>query len=168
MECWRRLAAECRGVQRGPMHRLVAAQLAKATRSGEVDHGLLCELMSTCYEEMERDRKRVDRANIRRIWLSPSSRPSHTSVSKRSADACCASINARPRCSRSSTATCCASTPMSAAPSSWMSPTVKRRLQTYWPRLSSRSKGISIRRAVGCPDRRHSACGESTLVRGYC
>ena len=46
------------------MHRLVAAQLAKATRSGEVDHGLLCELMSTCYEEMERDRKRVDRANM--------------------------------------------------------------------------------------------------------
>jgi len=45
------------------LHRLVAAQLAKATRSGEVDHGLLCELMSTCYEEMERDRKRVDRAS---------------------------------------------------------------------------------------------------------
>jgi PAS domain S-box-containing protein len=45
-------------------HRLVAAQLAKATRpSGEVDHTLLCELMSTCYEEMERDRKRVDRGN---------------------------------------------------------------------------------------------------------
>jgi len=28
-----------------------------------VDPGLLCELMSTCYEELERDRKRVDRAN---------------------------------------------------------------------------------------------------------
>jgi signal transduction histidine kinase len=46
------------------LHRLVTTQLAKATRtSGEVDHVLLCELMSTCYEEMERDRKRVDRAN---------------------------------------------------------------------------------------------------------
>jgi signal transduction histidine kinase len=46
------------------LHTLVTAQLAKATRpSGEVDHALLCELMSTCYEEMERDRKRVDRAN---------------------------------------------------------------------------------------------------------
>jgi PAS domain S-box-containing protein len=45
-------------------HRLVATQLAKATRpSGDVDHKLLCELMSTCYEELERDRKRVDRAN---------------------------------------------------------------------------------------------------------
>jgi signal transduction histidine kinase len=46
------------------LHRLVSIQLAKATRpSGEVDYALLCELMSTCYEEMERDRKRVDRAN---------------------------------------------------------------------------------------------------------
>ncbi len=46
------------------LHRLVVAQLAKATRpSGEVDCARLCELMSTCYEEMERDRKRVDRAN---------------------------------------------------------------------------------------------------------
>jgi PAS domain S-box-containing protein len=46
------------------LHTLVTTQLAKATRpSGEVDHALLCELMSTCYEEMERDRKRVDRAN---------------------------------------------------------------------------------------------------------
>jgi len=46
------------------LHRLVVAQLAKATRpSGEVDCVKLCELMSTCYEEMERDRKRVDRAN---------------------------------------------------------------------------------------------------------
>ena len=46
------------------LHRLVSAQLAKATRpSGEVDQALLCELMSTCYEEMERDRKRVDRGN---------------------------------------------------------------------------------------------------------
>jgi len=46
------------------LHRLVAAQLSKATLpSGDVDHTLLCELMSTCYEEMERDRKRVDRAN---------------------------------------------------------------------------------------------------------
>jgi signal transduction histidine kinase len=46
------------------LHRLVTTQLAKATRpSGEVDHALLCELMSTCYEELERDRKRVDRAN---------------------------------------------------------------------------------------------------------
>jgi len=46
------------------LHRLVSAQLAKATRAGEVDHVLLCQLMSTCYEEMERDRKRVDRANM--------------------------------------------------------------------------------------------------------
>jgi PAS domain S-box-containing protein len=46
------------------LHTLVTTQLAKATRpSGEVDHALLCTLMSTCYEEMERDRKRVDRAN---------------------------------------------------------------------------------------------------------
>lgn len=46
------------------LHRLVSVQLSKATRpSGEVDHSLLCELMSNCYEEMERDRKRVDRAN---------------------------------------------------------------------------------------------------------
>jgi PAS domain S-box-containing protein len=46
------------------LHRLVTTQLSKATRpSGEVDHALLAELMSTCYEEMERDRKRVDRAN---------------------------------------------------------------------------------------------------------
>jgi signal transduction histidine kinase len=46
------------------LHRLVTAQLAKATRaSGEVDYARLCELMSCCYEEMERDRKRVDRAN---------------------------------------------------------------------------------------------------------
>jgi signal transduction histidine kinase len=46
------------------LHRLVTKQLAKATRpSGDVDPVLLCELMSTCYEEMERDRKRVDRAN---------------------------------------------------------------------------------------------------------
>ena len=46
------------------LHRLVSTQLAKATRpSGEVDSALLCELMSTCYEEMELDRKRVDRAN---------------------------------------------------------------------------------------------------------
>jgi PAS domain S-box-containing protein len=46
------------------LHTLVTTQLAKATRpSGEVDHALLCTQMSTCYEEMERDRKRVDRAN---------------------------------------------------------------------------------------------------------
>jgi signal transduction histidine kinase len=46
------------------LHRLVDTQLAKATQpADEVDHALLCELMSTCYEEMERDRKRVDRAN---------------------------------------------------------------------------------------------------------
>jgi len=46
------------------LHNLVAAQLAKATQpSGEVDPAVLCELMSTCYEEMERDRKRIDRAN---------------------------------------------------------------------------------------------------------
>lgn len=46
------------------LHRVVAAQLAKATRaSGEVDYERLCELMSCCYEEMERNRKRVDRAN---------------------------------------------------------------------------------------------------------
>ena len=46
------------------LHRLISTQLAKATRpSGEVDHALLCELMSKCYEEMELDRKRVDRAN---------------------------------------------------------------------------------------------------------
>jgi PAS domain S-box-containing protein len=46
------------------LHTLVTAQLTKATQpSGEVDLTLLCELMSTCYEEMERDRKRVDRAN---------------------------------------------------------------------------------------------------------
>ena len=44
------------------LHTLVTTQLAKATLpSGEVDHALLCALMSTCYEEMERDRKRVDR-----------------------------------------------------------------------------------------------------------
>jgi signal transduction histidine kinase len=42
----------------------VTTQLTKATGpSGDVDPVLLCELMSTCYEEMERDRKRVDRAN---------------------------------------------------------------------------------------------------------
>lgn len=47
-----------------PLHRLISTQLAKATRpTGEVDPALLCELMSTCYEEMELDRKRVDRAN---------------------------------------------------------------------------------------------------------
>lgn len=47
------------------LHRLVATQLAKATTSsGEVDTTLLCELMSLCYEEMEQDRKRVDRANM--------------------------------------------------------------------------------------------------------
>src|SRR5581483_5355633 len=46
------------------LHRLVAAQVAKATReSGEVDYARLCNLMSCCYEEMERNRKRVDRAN---------------------------------------------------------------------------------------------------------
>ncbi len=46
------------------LHRLVVTRLAKATRpTGEVDCKLLCELMSTCYEELERDRKRVDRAN---------------------------------------------------------------------------------------------------------
>jgi len=46
------------------LHRLVSTQLAKATRpSGEVDCELLSQLMSECYEEMERDRKRVDRAN---------------------------------------------------------------------------------------------------------
>jgi len=46
------------------LHRLVAAQRAKATGpSGEVDYVLLCELMSAHLEEMERDRKRVDRAN---------------------------------------------------------------------------------------------------------
>ena len=46
------------------LHTIVTTQLAKATRSaGEVDHALLCELLSTCYEEMERDRKRVDRGN---------------------------------------------------------------------------------------------------------
>jgi diguanylate cyclase (GGDEF)-like protein len=45
-------------------HRLVAKQLAKAMRpSGELDTALLGELMSTAYEEMERDRRRVDRAN---------------------------------------------------------------------------------------------------------
>jgi signal transduction histidine kinase len=46
------------------LHTIVTTQLAKATRpSGEVDHVLLCDLMSTCYEELERDRKRVDRGN---------------------------------------------------------------------------------------------------------
>lgn len=46
------------------LHRLVSNQLAKATGpSGDVNPALLCELMSTCYEELERDRKRVDRAN---------------------------------------------------------------------------------------------------------
>ena len=46
------------------LHRLITTQLAKATRpSGEIDHTLLCELMSTCYEEMEHNRRRVDRAN---------------------------------------------------------------------------------------------------------
>jgi signal transduction histidine kinase len=46
------------------LHRLVTAQLAKATRaSGEVDYARLCELMSCCYEEMECNRRRVDRAN---------------------------------------------------------------------------------------------------------
>ncbi|MBS0419668.1 MAG: PAS-domain containing protein [Proteobacteria bacterium] len=38
--------------------------MAKATQAtGQVDPELLCRLMSTCYEELERDRKRVDRAN---------------------------------------------------------------------------------------------------------
>ena len=47
-----------------PLHRLISTQLAKATGpTGEVNPALLCELMSTCYEEMELDRKRVDRAN---------------------------------------------------------------------------------------------------------
>ena len=46
------------------LHRLVITQLAKAARApGEVDCELLSQLMSACYEEMERDRKRVDRAN---------------------------------------------------------------------------------------------------------
>jgi len=46
------------------LHRLVTTQLSKATQpAGQVDCELLCRLMSTCYEEMERDRKRVDRAN---------------------------------------------------------------------------------------------------------
>jgi signal transduction histidine kinase len=46
------------------LHRLVRAQLAKATASnGELDRELLCQLMSTSYEELERNRKRVDRAN---------------------------------------------------------------------------------------------------------
>ena len=46
------------------LHRLVVTQLAKATRApGEVDCELLSQLMSACYEEMESDRKRVDRAN---------------------------------------------------------------------------------------------------------
>ena len=46
------------------LHRLVTTQLAKAAQpTGQVDCELLCRLMSTCYEEMERDRKRVDRAN---------------------------------------------------------------------------------------------------------
>ena len=46
------------------LHRMVTTQLAKSTApGGEVDCELLCRLMSTCYEEMERDRKRVDRAN---------------------------------------------------------------------------------------------------------
>jgi C4-dicarboxylate-specific signal transduction histidine kinase len=46
------------------LHRLVMTQLAKSTApGGEVDSELLCRLMSTCYEELERDRKRVDRAN---------------------------------------------------------------------------------------------------------
>ena len=46
------------------LHRLINIQLAKATGpTGELDQVLLCELMSTCYEEMELDRKRVDRAN---------------------------------------------------------------------------------------------------------
>jgi PAS domain S-box-containing protein len=45
-------------------HHLVAKQLSLATEaSGEVNHSLLCELMSRCYEEMELDRRRVDRAN---------------------------------------------------------------------------------------------------------
>jgi signal transduction histidine kinase len=46
------------------LHRLVAAQVAKATRaSGELDTTKLCDLMSCCYEEMELNRRRVDRAN---------------------------------------------------------------------------------------------------------
>jgi PAS domain-containing protein len=46
------------------LHKLVAKQLAKATRSsGEIDPVLLGESMSTAYEEMERNRRRVDRAN---------------------------------------------------------------------------------------------------------
>jgi signal transduction histidine kinase len=46
------------------LHRLVKAQLAQATGAGgAVDSELLCRLMSTCYEELELDRKRVDRAN---------------------------------------------------------------------------------------------------------
>ena len=46
------------------LHRLVTTQLAKSTTpDGEVDTELLCGLMSTCYEELERNRKRVDRAN---------------------------------------------------------------------------------------------------------
>ncbi len=46
------------------LHRLVAAQVAKATgESGELDPVRLCELMSCCYEEMELNRRRVDRAN---------------------------------------------------------------------------------------------------------
>ena len=46
------------------LHRLITQQLAKATDpSGKTDVARLCELMSTCYEEMERDRKRIDRAN---------------------------------------------------------------------------------------------------------
>jgi len=47
-----------------PLHRLVVTQLTKATRhSGDVDMAVLCQLMSLSYEEMERDRRRVDRAN---------------------------------------------------------------------------------------------------------
>jgi diguanylate cyclase (GGDEF)-like protein/PAS domain S-box-containing protein len=46
------------------LHKLVAKQLAKATgSSGELDIALLGRLMSTAYEEMEHDRRRVDRAN---------------------------------------------------------------------------------------------------------
>jgi signal transduction histidine kinase len=46
------------------LHRLVRARLATATRpGGEVDAELLCRLLSTCYEELELNRKRVDRAN---------------------------------------------------------------------------------------------------------
>jgi two-component system NtrC family sensor kinase len=46
------------------LHRLVVAQVAKATQaSGELDPVRLCELMSCCYEEMELNRRRVDRAN---------------------------------------------------------------------------------------------------------